>query len=300
MSTVRAHHRWLSVHDIQHGKLSLRDVFTHYGWLCEMVSAEGVLELFHTRKIARRDWMQQFALTAPPAEAADWRTQACSEPGFGGIVRPLVRSRLRRHQPPACDGSECSDYCLFLHRLYLALPVIINWELSPLTAIPASSGCELHPMLSVRRQRLTTSDVAQQLALIHSVAEGVLWCKGREERQGEADCLELSNQVQVNAAFERLLGYSQAELRSLYVSQGERAFFRLLRSDSWETVLVLDKEIKWEMRSDYRIYAVCLTKWQTELPCLMHGMQEYDEDGYQKETRVIFVPLPEQSSGPKC
>jgi PAS domain-containing protein len=299
LATVRAHQRWLSVHDVRHGKLSLRDVFTHYGWLCELVSAEGVLELFHSPKMTGRDWMQEFALAAP--QSADWIHQTPSEPNFGVSVRPLVRSRLRRHEPPACDGSLCGHRCLFLHCLFLALPVIINWESSPLTAATATS-CELHPMLSIRRQRLSASDIAQQESLIHSMAESVLSGQGGrgERQQEEAECVELSHAVQVNAAFERLLGYSQAELRSLYVSQGERVLYRLLRSDVWETVLVLDKEVKWEMRSDYRIYAVCLNKWQTELPCLLHAMVDYDEDGYQRETRLIFVPLPENSSGPKC
>ena len=108
--------------------------------------------------------------------------------------------------------------------------------------------------------------------------------------------LELSMSVQVNGAFERLLGHGQAELRHAFMSYGEAALFIWFRADAWPQLMDVDKEVKWARRREFRLFSVCLTKRQKELPCLVHCLSQFDALGRPRVSYWTFLPLPDASS----
>ena len=73
--------------------------------------------------------------------------------------------------------------------------------------------------------------------------------------------IEVPMSVSVNPAFERLFGYSQAELRQHLIRDGGRALYLLTRSEDWERLMELDQEATWGREHEYRTYAVIVNKW---------------------------------------
>ena len=109
--------------------------------------------------------------------------------------------------------------------------------------------------------------------------------------------IEAVASVQVNAAFERLLEWRQEELRQLFVDEGEKAFYRLFREDAWPQLMDLDAEVRWARRAEYRVYGTCRTRRQAELPCVLHAVNRFDDEGRLCVTLLSFMPLPDDSSG---
>ena len=108
-----------------------------------------------------------------------------------------------------------------------------------------------------------------------------------------APVIEMALSVQVNPAFERLFGFSQAELRQQFIRDGGKALYGLTRRDDWEKLMELDQEAVWGREQEYRTYAVIVNKWRAEVPCLVHTVYEMNNDGKFKQTTTSFIPLPD-------
>ena len=104
--------------------------------------------------------------------------------------------------------------------------------------------------------------------------------------------IEVPMWCQVNTAFERLTGYSQAELRQLLLRDGVKSLYRLTRPDEWEKLMELEQEATWGKAHEYRTYAVIVNKYQGEVSCLIHTLYVFNDTGKFSETRTTFIPLP--------
>ena len=128
------------------------------------------------------------------------------------------------------------------------------------------------------------------------------WSSSSPSRHGSPQsrgaAIEVVAVVQANAAFERLLEWRQDELRQLFCSEGERAFYRLFREESWPQLMDLDAEVKWARREEWRVYATCRSRRQRDVPCLLHGQHRFDEEGKPRVSFLSFIPLPDERSGP--
>ena len=105
--------------------------------------------------------------------------------------------------------------------------------------------------------------------------------------------IEVALSVHVNPAFERLFGYSQAELRQHFIRDGGKALYQLTRRDDWEKLMELDQEATWGREQEYRTYAVIVNKWKGEVRVMVHTVYEMHNDGKFKQSTTSFIPLPE-------
>ena len=78
--------------------------------------------------------------------------------------------------------------------------------------------------------------------------------------------IEMALSVHVNPPFERLFGYSQAELRQHFIRDGGKALYYLTRRDDWEKLMELDQEATWGREQEYRTYACIVNKCQSAHP----------------------------------
>ena len=330
--------------------MSLRDSLVYYAWLCELLIPLDVVQLHHTPKMLAAHWPTQYfdpsaLLRAAAVIPLSRQCRPPSPPGCSVVLShtsPLVRSRMRRHHLPSCDGSVCQHRCWFMHWLFASVPCWFDWSSSPLLAecddgmlarlVIKRPRCDVEQL--VEEQDRVQSAGQQLLELLYSQQscnsasltrsplsseslgspthaqipnESLLLSSSTEagqerspEPSSEANPLiEVQMWLQVNSSFERLLGYSQSELRSMFLTDGEKVWYQLVRSDAWESLMLLEKEMKWNMRKEYRVYVMLINKWQVEVPCLLHALYIFDNTGRQQESRISIVPLPDASSGPQ-
>ena len=109
--------------------------------------------------------------------------------------------------------------------------------------------------------------------------------------------VEESLSVQANSAFERLLGYSQTELREASVLYGEKALYGLFSTAAWPRVLELDKDIKLGRRREWSALVVSVSKRKSEVPCLLHCLSRFDDGGRVCVSYLTFMALPDASDG---
>jgi hypothetical protein len=102
--------------------------------------------------------------------------------------------------------------------------------------------------------------------------------------------IEVIMSVQANCALERLLGYSQSELRQAFVMYGEKALYRLIQRDKWPELMDLNKQVKWERRKEFWMQVSCTTKYGVEISCILHSRNEFDSEGEPCTTYLSFLP----------
>ena len=96
--------------------------------------------------------------------------------------------------------------------------------------------------------------------------------------------------MEVNAAWERMFGWSQEEVRRSVLRWGMRTPSEWYRLDSWLAYHVLlntqvqDPQYK---GSDFRTFAIVKTKWGSELSCLVHKITA-QKDGFTTSTTMHF------------
>ena len=113
---------------------------------------------------------------------------------------------------------------------------------------------------------------------------------GRQYHNGIS--IDIPMSVRVSASFERLLGYSQSEVRQWFAREGETALFQLIRADSWSRFMELDFEARWDGRPECCLYVMCLTKWNTSIPCLLHCTNSFGNEGILSKRIMSFIRLP--------
>ena len=106
------------------------------------------------------------------------------------------------------------------------------------------------------------------------------------------DSVALPSTMLVNAAWERLFGYSQAEVRCELLRCGLRAASVWHRLDSWFAyhVLLSRHMQSASAGSDFRTFSIVRTKWGTELSCLVQKQIVCGDDGFTSST-IRFTPI---------
>lgn len=96
-----------------------------------------------------------------------------------------------------------------------------------------------------------------------------------------------------NAAFERLLGYSQLELRQQAMRRGSAIMQEWYSADSWWALFsLLASHALTDKRHGYRVRAFVLvrTRWGAELPCMLEKVITEGVDGYS-QSQLTLSPL---------
>ena len=164
------------------------------------------------------------------------------------------------------DGSEWS------HRSWTSEPLNCQWFFFFHCCPPLLHAAAVEP------------EAAEADAELHPFALSVAASPGGES-------LRVRMAAQVNAAFERLLGLTQAEVRQRFIADGERAYFQLLSADSWEALMTADHTARVERRGDYQLCVRCVHLWRAETPCLLHCKLTFHARGTLLERKVTLIPL---------
>jgi hypothetical protein len=101
--------------------------------------------------------------------------------------------------------------------------------------------------------------------------------------------------VHANAAFERLFGYSQQEIRVMFLREGKRALFRLTKDESWSRAQRNDYSSASIGQTEFKHFVVCVNKVLSEFGCLMVRKLSVDENGLFHAASYTFIPLPTYS-----
>jgi len=104
--------------------------------------------------------------------------------------------------------------------------------------------------------------------------------------------------VHVNAEFERLFGYTQVDVRRLFVREGTRALHKFRRLDSVAESHMARVASVLEAASDSTYLDVIVNKWGSEVHCLCHVHMAHDDNGAVLETVFSWMPMPDPTPPP--
>ena len=106
------------------------------------------------------------------------------------------------------------------------------------------------------------------------------------------DSVPLPSAMVVNAAWERLFGYSQQEVQGELLRSGMRVESVWFRLDSWFAYhVLLGRHFQSERAtSDFQTFAIVKTKWGTELSCIVRKQMVCGDDGFNSSL-LSFTPI---------
>ena len=202
-------------------------------------------------------WENMQRLTAQPATAAEMQRH--------GAVQPLEIEEI----------FSCLGVADLAERNERAAPVRDTASMGPLHAswCPVLSGFPLHPSTSSASDDSSFPPAPLPCACFAATS--------------------LPTSMIVNAAFERLLGYSQAEVRLQLLRRGGTIMMDWYVAESWWSLhALLASHALTDKRFGYRIraFVVVSTRWGTELPCMMEKKIVEEGDGYSQAIMTI-TPL---------
>ena len=108
----------------------------------------------------------------------------------------------------------------------------------------------------------------------------------------------LPTALSVNAAWERLFGYSQAEVRLQLMRRGSAIMTDWYVADSWWAMhSLLASHALTDKRYGYRVraFVVVRTRWGTELPCMLEKVIVEDQRGHSQAIQTV-TPLAQLST----
>jgi len=119
------------------------------------------------------------------------------------------------------------------------------------------------------------------------------------EKDGLVRPVEMHLTVQVNREWERLFGYTQAELRALIMKDGLRALYRLTRVDSQRSLHRTSLDALLAGSTDFRYYSILVSKWQAEVSCLVHTRIQLQQRQQQTSKAPAATSTPKQQQQPE-
>ena len=316
---VSGHIRWLSqlsVADLGSfiSKMHLREKLLQKVWMSSQLTPSDMQTLAHAAPSSPTWWHHYF------------------EPRHHQLLQDGYRSlRFRRHSgsatqssggegghtksdsPPArtfqlCDGVACFGFCGFLDAMTEAASCRISWELSPTLPLSDLPDRPNQPFIIIRRlddEAVTRRQEALVNALCNQLVSDMAAARisdgdnrssthtaDSDDSGLQSASVAVNMSVLCNAAFERLLGFKQVELRELFSNEGEKALFGLVSSDNWPSLLQLDKELRLGWREEGRLLLTAINKWRERVACVLSMQCELDCRGKPLVTYFSFVPLP--------
>ena len=289
----------------------MRDKLVHWTWLHRMMAEHDVETAVHTALSAITHWHREIRGVE---QQRSFIALASASSRQSRQSRQSQGSSCSDCSPPArtlCNGSCCALFCPFFRALSASRPCSFDWLPSPELALTDTPDSPNHPLLVIRC--LQSDDVSrrqnaelEQLGLaladqLQRTARASASVAPRDAERGDelsggarvtASSLPVPMSVVCSASFERLLGYSQSELRRWFARDGEAALLQLIRADGWARWLELDFSARWEGKSEYSLYAQCARKWSTSVSCLLHTANTFDGDGSLCERHMTFIRLP--------
>ena len=288
-------------------KGSIRDKLVYWTWLHAMMTEQDVESVVHTALSAITHWHREIrGLDQHQSFIALSHVSGQRSSRNSSSTQHSLRPRRR------CDGTFCGHFCTFFRALSASRPCRFNWLTSPEASIADSCDTPNHPFLVISHLHTDEESDRQngELEQLGFRLAKQLVEMERAERGGHATPLgdhaihddvmgrargasmDVAMSVRASASFERLLGYTQSEVRQWFAREGEAALLQLIRADGWARLLELDFDARWEGKSEYSLYVMCATKWKTPLPCLLHCTNSFGNDGNLSKRLISFIRLP--------
>ena len=264
----------------------------HFFRVHPLLSPEDFETLTHCNSIQERikEWMGEMEGDDPSPSSLQPHCQ--SSPHYfrpNDLLRiplfilPAVRGR-RHPVTGQCDGTICDGICPGARSLLERHPTNLTFTASPLTPlddVPYNN----HPILLLKRLPSDYPTVIDRLTR-HFSGENVA---------PSTTTFHLSWEVQVNRAFERLFGYSQAQVRAMYMQHGWMASYMWMGREEWEGAIRRDliceyggggsvgTERGWEAELG------CVDKWGRTFQCLVIKTLDVDDADTTCATSCNFI-----------
>ena len=193
-----------------------------------------------------------------------------------------------------CNGSVCGGLCQAAATHFAQDPWLLTFLQSPTEAL-AEQPYNNQPLLLIQRHPAAAANHLLYLdrlqANLHS----------SDQRPSQpAAPLELSWSVAVNRAFERLFGYSQRQIRGMFVEHEWLACFMLFERGDWERLVVHDLWAEFGGASHYSGGAYngdrgwegqvsCVDRWGRAFDCLLVKSFEMDDQQICQAMHINFI-----------
>ena len=186
-----------------------------------------------------------------------------------------------------CDGTACDGMCEIMRKILTNNPTQFNFTASPSTPLE-DAPINNFPVLIIHRTPNPTHAVLFSRLIAHCNATAVI-------SGPPSTPFVLPYTVQVNRAWERLFGYSQGEVRGMYLREEWRAGYLLMRSGEWERVgwkdfltekgidCIRGDERAWEGKLD------CVDKWGRPFECFVVKSFIVDAEQLCQEVQWTFI-----------
>ena len=239
----------------------------------------------------------QFCETASAFDECDERSVVS---GGGEDNRMMVWSKHTfvpagsyRRDPAtgACDGSVCGGLCKAARTHISRVPWVLTFAQSPCEPME-DQQFNNHPLLLMRRCPADNDNHAQFLERLQANLTGATCVP-------LAGPLELPWSASVNRAFERLFGYSQRQLRAMFVEHEWLAAFLLFDRDEWERLVVRDLVAEFGGASHrssaysgdrgWEAQVSCVDRWGRRFDCLLVKSFEMDDRQLCTAIHVNFI-----------
>ena len=192
----------------------------------------------------------------------------------------------------ACDGSVCGGLCIAAKAHIARDPWQLSFTESPTTAL-SDQPYNNHPLLLLQRHHSTTDNHNLFVDRLHKHVTG-------HNCPPLAAPLTLAWSVRVNHAFERLFGYSQRQLRSMFIEHQWLASFLLLDRSEWERIVVEDMVAEFGSSGSGGVgcgggdrgwegQVRCVDRWGRQFECLLVKSFEMDDQQLCNAIHINFI-----------
>ena len=195
--------------------------------------------------------------------------------------------------PERCDGTTCGGFCSGMRRVLANNPTLFCFAASPSTPLE-DTAINNFPAVVIRRTPHPSHSSFLQRLTAHCDGSAVV-------REPPGSPFVLPYEVQVNRAWERLFGYSQSEVRAMWVREGWRAPYLLVRRGEWEEVgwrdFVAEQGVGESERGDQRGWegvVQCVDKWGRPFSCFMVKAFAMDVQQLCHEVQWTFIATKQQ------
>ena len=193
------------------------------------------------------------------------------EDGGKALLRLHERSDAQ-HDGGHCDGRVCGGMCLGPRRLLAGKPVHFDFTGSPVEPID-DSDLNNFPALAFRHEE---TEELQRLQRFVETDFAV-------DSQWPGAAVGYRVVVRVNRAFERLFGWSQRQVRSMYQQHSFFALFQLFAPREWQRVMRMEVAVELGTSSEYEGSYQLRTRGRhyagSEFDCCLHKTYERDDHG---------------------
>ena len=202
----------------------------------------------------------------------------------GGKSLLRLHERTDRAEDGRCDGRVCGGFCLGPRKLLVHKPVRFVFTASPTEPLADTDFNNFACLVVQHRPSSQLHSLQRLVETDYNI-----------DSQWSGEVVDYSTEVRVNWPFERLFGWSQRQVRAMYLQRSFLALYQLICSADWGRVVGAEVSVELgtceEYEGAYQFRARCRHRTGLEFDCLIHRSFERDADGVVVKSCYTFISL---------